>query len=213
MIRAYDEVYLDSAQVTLGTMLDFAVHELGQELEGFWEQFLDSGLADRFGKGDYQLITGRSGVELAYDVLERTEGTPVQPVPYRAVASRSPEYWAGWALAYYQWRSVLSFRQITGQVPIRTVVQLYHPYHEMDILQFCDRMDQLRGADGSSRLKRRRCMVSLSQSELSELAQVPLRTLQKYEQKSLALSQASFETVFRLAQVLQCAPLDLIERD
>lgn len=212
MISAYDEVYLGTARVTLGTMLDHAVNELGMELESFWRDFLDSGLADRFGRGDYQLITGRSGVELAYDVLERIEGAPVRPVPYQAVSSRSPEYWAGWALAYYQWKSVSTFRQITDKVLIRDIVGLYHPYHEMDISQFCDRMDQLCGLQEDSRLKQRRCLVSLSQSELSALAQIPLRTLQKYEQKERLLSQASFETVFRLAQVLQCDPLDLVER-
>lgn len=212
MIRAYDETYLAAARTTLGAMLDFAVYELHFELDAFWNQFLGSGLADRFGQGDFRVIAGRSGVELVYDVLERTGNTSVQPISYRPVVGRSPEYWAGWALAYFQWQSALSFRKITEQVPISDVVLLYDPFHEMDISQFCDRMNQLCGMEGVSQLQRRRRKAELTQNELAVLSQVPLRTIQKYERKEKNLSQASFETVFRLSQVLQCDPLDLIER-
>ena len=35
MICAYDKVYLDKARISLGRMLDFAVHDLGYDLEEF----------------------------------------------------------------------------------------------------------------------------------------------------------------------------------
>lgn len=212
MIRSYDEAYLEVARISLGTMLDFAVNQMGQDLERFWQAFLDSGLSDRFGRGDYQIIAGRSGVELAYNVRELSGEDPSQLISYEPSLDRSPEYWLGWALAYYQWVTVMSFREITDTVSIGRILDLYNPYHEMDILQFCDRMDQLCGREEVSRLQLRRNMADLSQSELSALARVPLRTLQKYERKERDLSMASFETVYRLAQVLCCDPLDLVER-
>lgn len=211
MIHAYDDIYLAAARITLGTMLDFAIREMWQDPDVFWRHFLNSGVADRFGKGDFQVIAGRSGVELAYDVMAITESS-VPTIVYRPVTSRSPEYWAGWALAYYQWRSALSFKQINDRISISTIIALYHPYHEMDISQFCDRMNQLYSMDGTSQLQQRRRRAALSQSKLAELSQIPLRTLQKYESKERDLSQASFETVYRLSQVLRCEPLDLIER-
>jgi hypothetical protein len=65
------------------------------------------------------------------------------PVPPRFVMNRSAEYWTGWALAYYQWRSGLSFKNINEKVSIQDIFCMFHPYHEMDILQFCDKMDEL----------------------------------------------------------------------
>lgn len=43
MIHAYDRVYLDKAQTTLGRMLDFAVYDLGYDMEAFFALFLWSG--------------------------------------------------------------------------------------------------------------------------------------------------------------------------
>ena len=40
MIHAYDKIYLSRAQGVLGSMLDFAVHDLGLTLEDFYKRFL-----------------------------------------------------------------------------------------------------------------------------------------------------------------------------
>ena len=66
MIHAYDKVYLEKARTALGRMLDFAVYDLKYEIEDFLGLFLVSGIAKRFGEGDFQLLVGMSGVELAY---------------------------------------------------------------------------------------------------------------------------------------------------
>ena len=69
MIRAYDKVYLDKARVAMGRMLDFAVYDLKYEISSFFELFISSGVAARFEKGDFSVIVGMSGVELAYYVF------------------------------------------------------------------------------------------------------------------------------------------------
>ena len=75
MIHAYDKVYLSKAQSALGRMLDFAVYSLQYDISEFFDLFLSSGVATRFEKGDYSVITGLSGVELAYTVLTLSEYT------------------------------------------------------------------------------------------------------------------------------------------
>ena len=70
MIHAYDKVYLEKARTTLARMLDFAVYDLKYDIEEFFNMFIDSGIAARFEKGDFQIVAGKSGVELAYDVAE-----------------------------------------------------------------------------------------------------------------------------------------------
>ena len=143
MTHAYDRVYLEKARTALARMLDFAVYDLGYELEDFWNLFLTSGIAERFGSGDFTLLVGKSGVEIAYAVLDAA-GISYQRIAPQYSLDRSEEYWTGWATAYYQWESGLSFSEITDVVSITEILEMYHPFHEMDIRHFVDRMDELR---------------------------------------------------------------------
>lgn len=65
MTCAYDKVYLERAQTVPGRMLDFAVYDLKYDVAEFFGLFFSSGVAARFETGDYTVITGMSGVELA----------------------------------------------------------------------------------------------------------------------------------------------------
>lgn len=62
-----------------------------------------------------------------------------------------------------------------------------------------------------SRLKTYRRLIGLSQVELAEKANVPLRTLQQYEQRQKNINKAQAEYVIRLADSLNCHPADLLE--
>lgn len=211
MIHAYDQVYLDKARVVLGRMLDFAVYDLNYDITEFFNMFLGSGLAARFEKGDYAVIVGMSGVELAYQVLELTTGNTERIKPTYTV-DRSEEYWAGWALAYYQWETALRFEEIVRHVPIAEIVKLYSPYHEMDIRQFCDKMDErYRASKPETNLKTLRTRLGMSQRELAEASGVPLRTIQQYEQRQKNINKAQGEYLVMLAQALCCEVPDLIE--
>ena len=212
MIHAYDKLYLDRAQTCLARMLDFAVYELHNSLEDFFALFLKTGLADRFGSGDYELIAGMSGVELAYTVLEGA-GKPVTRIPARYAADRSEVYWTGWALAYYQWYTGLSFMEITKAVSITEIAAMYVPYHEMDIRQFVDHMNErYLKAYPDTNLKRLRKMARLSQRELAEASGVPLRTIQQYEQRRKNINKAQAEYLAIMAQVLCCQIENLLEK-
>ena len=142
MMHAYDKMYLSHSRTTLARMLDFATHDLEYTLPHFFDMFLKSSVAEKFGRGDFTIVAGRSGVELAYMVIEQMEQRTCDVEP-DFQAGRSEEYWLGWALAYYQWETGLSFAEITAQIPIEDILSLYSPYHEMDIRQFVDKMNQL----------------------------------------------------------------------
>ena len=212
MIHAYDKTYLDKARTALGRMLDFAVYDLKYDIEDFFALFITSGIAARFEKGDYSVIVGMSGVELAYKVLELTKGEENRIKPQYS-AERSEEYWAGWALAYYQWDTALSFEEIVRAVPMKRIVQMYSPYHEMDIRQFCDKMNELyRTAQPETNLKALRQRSGLSQRDLAEQSGVPLRTIQQYEQRQKSINKAQAECLFMLARSLCCEIEDLLEK-
>ena len=212
MIRAYDKVYLEKARTALGRMLDFAVYDLQYDIADFFHLFLSSGVADRFGKGDFSVIVGMSGVELAYLVLDTVQDN-LDRIKPQYTMDRSEEYWTGWALAYYQWETALSFEDIIRHIPIKTILSLYSPYHEMDIRQFCDKMNELyRSAQPETNLKLLRQKAGLSQRELAELSGVPVRTIQQYEQRQKNINKAKAEYLIMLSQTLCCGIDQLIER-
>ena len=108
MTNAYDKLYLEKARVSLGRMLDFAVNQLDYDADDFFRRFIASGIATRFEHGDSSTIAGKSGIETAYAVIEYTltqnsELNEALQIEIDHRVDRSPLYWAGWALAYYQW--------------------------------------------------------------------------------------------------------------
>ena len=212
MIRAYDKVYLDKARTALGRMLDFAVYDLKYDIAEFFNLFLKSGVAKRFETGDFAVIVGMSGVELAYEVLEQS-GVESERIKPNYTASRSEEFWTGWALAYYQWETSLSFAEIVRYVPIKNIADLYMPYHEMDIRQFVDKVNAMyKTAKPETNLKLLRQKAGLSQRRLADLSGVPVRTIQQYEQRQKNINTAQAEYLVMLAKTLCCEPEDLMEK-
>lgn len=208
MIHAYNELYLERAKTALGRMLDFAVYTLNEPLPVFWDKFLRSELVRLFENGDTSLLAGKSGIEMAYEVEEIRERGAQNEISF----DRSPEYWTGWALAYYQWERNLPFRRITDAVSITEILSLYTPYHEMDIRHFSDRMTELiRERSPMSRLKLLRGKAGLSQSELAASSGVPVRTIQQYEQRRKSINKAQAETLAALSKALYCGMEDLLE--
>ena len=211
MIRAYDKVYLDKARTALGRMLDFAVYDLKYDISDFFGLFISSGTANRFEKGDCNVLVGMSGVELAYEVLEQSgiEHTRIKP---NYAVDRSEEYWTGWALAYYQWETAMSFSEIVRYVPVKQVMALYSPYHEMNIRHFVDKMNELyRIAQPETKLKLMRKRAGLSQRELAEMSGIPIRTIQQYEQRQKNINKAKADYLVMLSRVLCCDVCELME--
>ena len=211
MIHAYDKLYLEKARAALARMLDFAVYDLRYDIAVFFDLFISSGVATLFEQGDVNTLVGKSGVELAYEVIERS-GLTVERVKPRYAMDRSPEYWTGWALAWYQWEKGMPFAMIARYVPIREIRAMYYPYHEMDVRQFADHMDGLiQAAKPETNLKLLRQQNGLSQRQLAELSGVPLRTIQQYEQRQKNINRAQVEHLALMARVLKCDTVQLCE--
>ena len=213
MTNAYDKSYLPRAQKTLGRMLDFACHGLSYSAKDFWRLFLQSGVAADFGNGESRLLAGMSGFELAYQVLDRCGEKYKRPANPVCTDGKSPEYWAAWALAHYQWLRGISFAEAEAFAPIDDVIEMYRPYHEMDISQFTDELDRLyRNAHPESNLKRIRTQANLSQSELANFANISVRTIQELEQGRKDINKAQIDTLLPIATALHVPVESLVER-
>mgnify|MGYP002523883128 FL=1 len=113
----------------------------------------------------------------------------------------------------YQWFTGLRFAEIEQAVPITEVRLLYTPYHEMDVRQFADKMNELyRAAKPETNLKTLRALAGLRQPELAGQADVPVRTIQQYEQRQKDINKAQAVTLLRLARTLNCNVEDLMEK-
>ena len=212
MIHAYDELYLDKAQISMGTMLNHAVNDVGFEISEYTDLFISSKISTLFECGNPNIIVGKSGIELVYEVLD-SSNIPYEYAEQSFKIGRSPEYWCGWALAYYQWKTSMSFSSILERVPITDVHSMYPVFHEMDIQQFCDHMDELeKKAQPETNLKHLRTNLGISQRELANSSGVPLRTIQQYEQRQKNINKAQVDYLIKLSSALHCDITALIER-
>lgn len=213
MTVAYDETYLLGAQKRLGAFFEFATFGLGLNLDFVHAAFLASSLSQRFAVGDPAIVAGRSGEELALDVLG-TCASGIAVSEWAPCEVATPEYWTGWALAFYQWASGYSFGAIDERVRIGDIRSLYTPYHEMDIRQLCNRLDELCAqAHPQTNLQARRLAAGLSQSQLARASGVPVRTLQQYEQRQKNINHARADYVAAFARALGCSAADLFEHE
>lgn len=209
MTHAYNPLYLEDVMDNLGTMLDCAVNAAHCELTVFYEMFLSSGVASQIEVGNSRYLSGLSGMELMQVVLEKSSDK-LMPNLFYLPFDRTPEYWAGWVLAYYQWHTARSFAFIQRNgLSIDSVVSLYPTLHEADLSKFVQTADVLIEQCFRSRknpLKAIRKQSRLTQKELADLSGVTLRMIQAYEQGDQDINKAETRTVFALSRVLGCAP-------
>ena len=211
MIHAYSELYLECARSVMAHMFDYAVHGIGYNMKDFFEIFLVSPICEKIERGDAFTIAGKSGVELALEVAQLNE-CPVEPEEVFLLMHRTPEFWLGWALAYYHWYRGCRFSELVQWISVQDMLQMYDKYHEMDITAFVERMDEIsHEARMETRLKRYRSLMGLSQRELAERADIPVRTIQQYEQRQKNINKAQGEYLIQLSKVLHCSAEDLLE--
>ena len=212
-IHAYSELYISGAQIILGHGIDFAVNTLNVEADRFADAFLVSSVSLQFASGNPKYIAGMNGCEFARAVLTEVH-IPFEDKEDIMYSDKSPEYWAGWALAYYQWYSSRSFADILTAVRLSEIISMYPVYHEMDIDKFRERMDdRLKESYPNTKLRMKRTNCGMSQSELAEESGVALRQIQLFEQRQRNINNASATTLLMLSRALHCSMEELLEPD
>ena len=238
MTHAYDKILLDRAADSLGRMLDYSVYSLHYDISVMTDLFIASGVASLFEHGDIRLIAGMSGVELSYEVFEKS-GIIFERTQPRYTKALSPEFWYGYALAHIQWETCLPFDQIVRSFSPQVFISEYinSRFYFLDSLPFdISGSDRSAGIAAFGRqyadesvshfipvtdsginigaeetpLKKMRIKNGLSQSGLAKASGVPLRTIQQYEQRQKDFAKARAEYLIALSRVLNCDPSRLI---
>lgn len=211
-IHAYQEMYLSKAQASLGDAFDYAINTCKIPGEDFIRFFTASSVSKRMENGEPAFLAGKSGIEIAVDVVLEATGKQLDCEPQEHMG-RSREYWIGWAVCYYQWYSARSFSDIFKVLSFEDLQNMYYTLHEADITKFADIVDdKMRDHFKETNLKRIRTIYGCTQAELSERSGVSLRSIQMYEQRNKDINKASVEALYRISKVLGCTIEDLLEK-
>lgn len=239
MIHPYDQIYVNRARNTLGSMLDYAVYSLHQNPASFMELFIASGFASEFESGYFRVTAGVSGAELACKIMMRC-GLAYERVRPRFTTGLSKEYICGSALAGYQWESGLSFSEILEVCPVSEIISICEQHQQEIRLKLAEAWPPVLNANSpeekarrdeetiqtlieslgtkkspaikaETHLKSKRLLSGLSQSGLARISGVPLRTIQQYEQRQKNINKAGADHLIRLANALHCDPHELME--
>jgi len=211
MMSAYNEEYLKDSMENLGEAFDYAVNVCSISPDDFWNLFVVTGYSDQFGKGNPRIICGISGTELVMEILKKAGLFTAFAKP-QTEYDCSPEYWCGWILAYYQWKTGRSFRNIHQYISAEDIIKLYWPLHEASEDKFVDTVNKIiRNKYTAAQLQLQRKKCGYSQKELAEKSGVNLRTLQQYELKTKDINKASVQSVLALASALECSIDELLE--
>lgn len=202
MIHAYDEYYLDLTQDILGSMLELSFYFEKISASNLINLFLNSYLCKAIEEGDPVVITSKSPNELLGILLNK------DPLDVVQNEFASPEYWAGYVLAYVLWYTNRTFKEIFDAFSIDELIENYFPYHELDISKITEFI--ISKLDMTSPLKKYRKLRKLSQNQLAFNSGVSLRTIRACEQGTLELNKAQGEILYKIARALSCPMENLI---
>jgi DNA-binding XRE family transcriptional regulator len=203
MIHAYSEIYLDDAMNTLAEVFSYTPD--ARQADVLFQRFVMSGIAYQFGKGNPRYLNMPSQA-LFYEIVGDS-----MPLIYPRGMGRSPQYWCGYVLAYYQWYTGLSFMEIGKFLPPSKIISMYNPLHEAPIEKFVEIANSI-VLRKETRLAMYRKNAKLSQNDLARLSGVSLRSIQLYEQRKLDINYANAIRLYKLSKILGCNMEDLIER-
>ena len=211
-IRAYQETYLSKAQAALGDAFDYAINTCRIPGPDFMKLFTASSVSRRMENGEPAYLAGKSGIEIASDVVLETTGKQLEAAPQEHFG-RSREYWIGWAVCYYQWFSARSYSDIFKVLSYEALSRMYDTLHEADITKFVDIADEkIREHFKDTNLKRIRSSYGCTQAELAKRSGVTLRSIQMYEQRNKDINKASADAIYRISRVLGCSMESLLEK-
>ena len=203
--------FINEAMENLGEAFDYAKNVYNINMDSFMDMFIVSGYSKMFENGDDKVLYGMSGSELVLNVFNKIE-YKINILQPKNNLYYSKEYWCGWILAYYQYKTKLSFKFIHSKIIMEEILSLYPALHEASEDKFVEVLNKrIKSRINTSRLQEMRKNLGLSQKDLADKSGVNLRTLQQYELKTKDINKASVSSVYALSKVLCCDVEDLLE--
>ena len=106
-----------------------------------------------------------------------------------------------WILAYYQWYTNKSFKDIHKEISMVQVEKLYPTLHEASEEKFVATVNEIISRKKSiMNLQQLRRLAGYSQRHLASKLQVNIRNIQQYEQGVKDINKAAGETLYALSK-------------
>ena len=202
MIHSYNKDFLPIIQDKIGDMFNIGVNFEKYDIDEMAAVFAETSTSKQIEKANPIFILGKSSVELLALELN-TKPRTIETNDYA-----TPEYWAGYVLAYAQWYFNTSFKALIEALPLSKLILNYFPYHEMDISKTIDLYKNY--IKIPNKLKILRNNKNMTQEALAILSGVPIRNIRAYEQGTNDLAKASGETLYYISKALDCTIEDLL---
>ena len=93
MTHAYQEIYLSNAQSALGDAFDYAINSCDMKGSDLIKLFLASSVSQRMENGEAKYLAGKSGIDIARDVIRETTGKELTIEPQIAVSKGFTYCW------------------------------------------------------------------------------------------------------------------------
>ena len=213
MTNDYSNLYFEEYVTLLAEAVDGFVNAFHLNIDEFLPKLVKSGYARQLERRNTKYIVEYSAGYLLSKLL--TLDSSIEEIYLHepnASIEKSPEYWAGYILAIFQYQTHMSFKEINEYLSLSEIVNLYNPYHEANEEKAVELLlNRYHERHKISNLKLKRIEAGLSQRELSFKANVNYRTLQEYEAKKKNINNASVSVVIALAMALHCKVEDIIE--
>lgn len=203
--------YAHDLQEVLAFVFDIGVNLAGCTGEQVAQAFMASGLAEEFEKQNPVYVAGKSSYDLLRIMLPLL---PCDEVPAPELRyDRTPDFWAGWALAQYQMTTGCSYRSIFATATYDEIRSMYWPLHEAPESKFVAIFDEMRTERAkATNLRTLREAAGLSQSQLAKASGVGVRSIHLYEQRQKDINKAQGIALYRLSRALRCTMEQLLER-
>ena len=200
--------YAHDLQEVLAFVFDIGVNLAGCTGEQVAQAL---GLAEEFEKQNPVYVAGKSSYDLLRIMLPLL---PCDEVPAPELRyDRTPDFWAGWALAQYQMTTGCSYRSIFATATYDEIRSMYWPLHEAPESKFVAIFDEMRTERAkATNLRTLREAAGLSQSQLAKASGVGVRSIQLYEQRQKDINKAQGIALYRLSRALRCTMEQLLER-
>ena len=202
---------LEESMFNLGEAFNYAINVYKLDPDEFMNYFINSGIDEMFEIGNPKFIFGMSGCELVLYIFDKIGYKYEFKEPQNSYLY-SPEYWCGYILAYYQYKTGLSFKYIHNEISMKEILNMYYPLHEASEEKFVQVLNKRFKENKATRLQVLRKKLGLTQKELADRSGINLRILQEYEIGRKSINKASASTLYALSRVLNCKMEDLLDQ-
>lgn len=180
-------------------------------VDEIFHMFLASHAVGQMERGNPRYVSGMTGAEIVKEVVAEIKGIELTDTE-EYFLDKSPEYWCGWILAYYQWRRCMSFRKIYQIITIEDLLCMYPTHHEADVEYFVSSMREIyKRKHKETYLKRRMVNLGVDASEVSRNTGIPVDMISALETNFSRIQKIETEQLFVLSKFFGCGMEDLME--